>query len=126
MKAESNVKLTIALSDPDLDAEELDKVTRNLLQEMNELDEVAQASLVKVEAAPEGSKALAGFLLGILQAEVSVDNIMKVLGFIGDRGKGKTIEMELEADGRKLKLKASNQQDLVAAIRAAQEFVAAK
>lgn len=118
MKAESNVKLTIALSDPDLDTEELDKVTRNLLQEMNELDEVEQASLV-TEAAPEGSKALAGILLGILQAEVSVDNIMKVLGFIGDRKKGKTIEMELEADGRKLKLKASNQQDLVAAIRAA-------
>jgi hypothetical protein len=126
MKAESNVKLTIALSDPDLDAEELDKVTRNLLQEMNELDEVEQASLVKVEAAPEGSKALAGILLGILQAEVNVDNIMKVLGFIGDREKGKTIEMELEADGRKLKLKASNQKDLVAAIQAAQEFITAK
>ncbi len=125
MKAESNVKLTIALSDPDLDAEELDKVTRNLLQEMNELDEVEQASLV-TEAVPESSKALAGILLGILQAEVSVDNIMKVLGFIGDRKKGKTIEMELEADGRKLKLKASNQQDLVAAIQAAQEFISAK
>jgi hypothetical protein len=93
---------------------------------MNELDEVEQASLVKVEKAPEGSKALAGILLGILQAEVSVDNIMKVLGFIGDREKGKTIEMELEADGRKLKLKASNQKDLVAAIQAAQEFITAK
>lgn len=125
MKAESKVKLTIALSDPDLDAEELDKDTRNLLQEMNELDEV-EASLV-IEEAPKGSKALAGILLGILQAEVSVDNIMKVLGFIGDREKGKTIEMELEADGgRKLKLKASNQQDFVAAIQAAQEFITAK
>lgn len=126
MKVESNVKLTIALSDSDLDAEELDKVTRNLLQEMNELDEVEQASLVKVEKAPEGSKALAGILLGILQAEVNVDNILKVLGFIGDREKGKTIEMELEADSRKLKLKASNQQDLVAAIQATQEFITAK
>jgi hypothetical protein len=64
MKAVSNVKLTIALSDPDLDAEELDKVTRDLLQEMNELDEVEQASLVKAEAAPEGSKALARHFAG--------------------------------------------------------------
>lgn len=123
---ESKVKLTIALSDPDLDAEELDRDTRKLLQEMNELDEVEQASLVKVEKAPKESKALAGILLGILQAEVSIDNILKVLGFIGDREKGKTIEMELEADGRKLKLKASNQKDLVAAIQAAQEFITAK
>jgi len=37
----------------------------NLLQEMNELDEVEQASLVKAEVAPEGSKALAGILLGM-------------------------------------------------------------
>ncbi len=54
LKKESNVKLTIALSDSsldpeDLDREDLDRATRNLLREMKQLDEVERVSLVKVE-----------------------------------------------------------------------------
>lgn len=129
LKKESNVKLTIALSDSSLDPEDLDRATRNLLREMKQLDEVEQVSLVKVEKKPENSKELEkkglGEVLGMLQAEVIVENILKVLGFIYDRGKGQNIEMELEADGKKLKLtvKARNRQDFLAAIQAAQEFV---
>ncbi len=124
MTAQSNVKFTITLSDPDLDEEELDEATRNLLQEMNKLDEVEQASLVKVEQAPVGSKSVAGFVLGMLQAEVSLTNIKMLLGFLGDRLGGKPIEMEVEApNGRKLKVKASSREELLAAIQAAEDFV---
>jgi hypothetical protein len=124
MTAQSNVKFTITLSDPDLDEEELDEATRNLLQEMNKLDEVEQASLVKVEQAPVGSKSVAGFVLGMLQAEVSLANIKMLLGFLGDRLGGKPIEMEVEApNGRKLKVKASSREELLAAIQAAEDFV---
>lgn len=128
-KKETNVKLTIILSDSSLDREDLDRATRNLLKEMKQLDEVERVSFVKVEKKPESSKELEkkglGEVLGMLQAEVTVENILKVLGVIGDRRKGQNIEMELEADGKKLKLKvkARNRQDFLAAIQAAQVFV---
>ena len=136
LKKESNVKLTIALSDSsldpeDLDREDLDRATRNLLREMKQLDEVERVSLVKVEKKTESSKELEqkglGEVLGMLQAEVTVENILKVLGFVSDHRKGQNIEMELEADGKKLKLKvkARNKQDFLAAIQATQEFLAA-
>lgn len=124
MTEPSNVKFTITLSDPDLDEEELDEATRNLLREMKELDEVEQASLVKVEQDPVGTKSVAGFILGMLQAEVSLANIKKLMGFLGDRLGGQPIEMEVEApNGRKLKVKASSREELLVAIQAAEDFV---
>ncbi|MBD6617101.1 hypothetical protein FNW02_14970 [Komarekiella sp. 'clone 1'] len=124
MNSESNVKLTIALDNPDLDAEEQEEETRNLLREIRNLD-VESAELVAVTETPKGSKALGGFLLGVLQAEVSLANFKKVLGFVGDRLGNKTIELEIEANGKKLKVKASSREELTAAIQQAQNFVAA-
>lgn len=125
MTAESNVKLTIALNDPDLDPEELDKQTRNLLREMNDLDEVERVDRVVVEEIPEGAKAFGGILWGLLQAEVSVANIKRVLEFLGDRLGGKPIELEVEANGRKLKVSASSKEELMLAVQEAEKFVAA-
>jgi hypothetical protein len=123
MSSESNVTLTIALSNPDLDAEEQERETRNLLREIKDLD-VESAELVEVKETPKGSKALGSFLLGVLQAEVSIDNFKKVLGFLGNRLGNKTIELEVESQGKKLKVKASNREELLVAIAAAQQFVA--
>lgn len=124
MAGQSNIRLTIALKDSDLEAEELDRLTRNLLREIKDLDEVEEASLVAVAEIPSKAKSLGGFVLGILQAEVSFANFKKVLGFLGDRLGNKTIEMEVEANGKKLKVKASTQQELIMAIEQAQKFVA--
>lgn len=123
MIAESNIKLIIALKDPDLEPEELEEQTRNLVREMEDVG-VEYAELVAVEEIPEGSKAFGGFLLGLLQAEVSVANIKRVLGFLGNRLGSQPIELEVEANGKKLKVKASSQEELQAAIEAAQQFVA--
>ncbi|WP_414574006.1 hypothetical protein [Nostoc sp. CCY 9925] len=123
MSSESNVKLTITLSNPDLDAEEQERETRNLLREIKELD-VESAELVEVREIPEGAKSVGGFLLGVLQAEVSLANFKKLLGFLGDRLGNKTIELEVEADGKKLKVKASSREELTAAIEQAQKFIA--
>ncbi|BDI16733.1 hypothetical protein ANSO36C_25350 [Nostoc cf. commune SO-36] len=124
MSSESNVKLTIALSNPDLDADEQERETRNLLREIKDLD-IESAELVAVREIPEGSKALGGFLLGVLQAEVSIANFKKLLGFLGDRLGNKTIELEVEANGKKLKVKASSQEELTVALEAAQKFITA-
>ncbi|MEH2057082.1 MAG: hypothetical protein V7K97_13150 [Nostoc sp.] len=123
MSFESNVKLTIALSNPDLDAEEQERETRNLLREIRDLD-VESAELVAVAQTPPGSKAFGVFLLGVLQTEVSIANFKKLLGFLGDRLGNKPIELEVEANGKKLKIKASSQEELTAALEAAQRFVA--
>ncbi|MEH2247993.1 hypothetical protein [Nostoc sp.] len=124
MSSQSNVKLMIALSNPSLDTEEQERETGNLLREIRDLD-VESAELVAVTETPPGSKAFGGFLLGVLQAEVSVANFKKVLGFVGDRLGNKTIELEVEANGKKLKVKASSREELTVALEAAQKFVAA-
>jgi hypothetical protein len=125
MASTSNVQITIALQDPDLNDEELQEATERLLQQMRELDEVEDARLVNDPNPPDGSKVVSGFLIGLLTAEVNAKNIMALLGFLGDRLGGKPIELELEANGKKLKVKASSQKELQAAIQAAQEFIGA-
>lgn len=120
---ESNVKLTIAFKDSDLDSEELDRQTQNLLREMRDLDEVEQVARVADPNPPEGNKTVGGFLVDVLMAEVSFANCKKLLGFVGDRLGGKPIELEVEANGRKLKVKAHSQQELKAAIEEAQKFI---
>ena len=62
--------------------------------------------------------------MGVLQAEVSIANCKKVLGYLGDRLRNKTIELEVQANGKKLKVKASSQEELAAAIEQAQKFIA--
>lgn len=121
----SNVKLTIAFNDPDLDAEEKDEQVQKLLTQMKELDEVEAVNRVLDPNPPEGNKALGGILVGLLTAEVSPANIKALFGFLGDRLGNKPIELEVEANGKKLKVKASSQAELEAAIEAAQKFVVA-
>ena len=85
MASTSNVQITISLQDPSLDDDELQAEVENLLPQMKEVDGVENVDLVPVTEAPKGSKALGGFLLGMLQAEVSVANIKALFGFLGDR-----------------------------------------
>jgi hypothetical protein len=124
MSSESHVKFTITLSNPDLDAEEQERETRNLLREIKDLD-VESAGLVEVTEIPEGAKPVGGFLVGALQAEVTISNCYKLLRFLGDRLGNKTIELEVEANGKKVIVKASSQQELAAALELAQKFIAA-
>ncbi|WP_088242477.1 hypothetical protein [Calothrix rhizosoleniae] len=72
---------------------------------------------------PSGAKSLGGYLLGVLQAEVSFENFKQLAGFIRERLTGKAIELEVEANGKKLKVKASSQQELITAVEQAQKFV---
>jgi hypothetical protein len=121
----SNIKLTIAFNDPDLDSDELEEQAQNLLAQMRDLDEIETVDRVLDPNPPEGNKAVGAMLVGLLTAQVNKENIQKVMGFLGDRIGPKPIELEVEANGKKLKVKASSQAELMAAIEAAQKFVAA-
>lgn len=122
MSSESNVKFTITLANPDLDAEEQERETRNLLRDINDLD-VESAGLVEVTEIPEGAKSVGGFLVGALQAEVTISNCYKLLAWLGSL-RNKSIELEVEVNGKKVKVKANGQKELTAALELAQKFIA--
>ncbi|BAY38699.1 hypothetical protein NIES2111_30470 [Nostoc sp. NIES-2111] len=124
MTANSNIKFTITFNDPDLDAEEKDEQAQRLIAELKQIDEVDAVGRVLDPNPPEGNKALGGFLAGLLMAEVNVANAKKLMGFLGDRLGGKPIELAVEANGKKLTVKAHSREELEAAIKAAQDFIA--
>jgi hypothetical protein len=124
MASTSNIQVTISLSDPSLNDEELQAEVENLLPQIREVDGVEEADLVPVEEAPRGSKALGGFLWGLLMAEVSPANIKALFGFLGDRLGGQPIKLNLKApDGRELSIEASSQAEFDYAYQKAQEFL---
>lgn len=124
MTSQSNIEITIALVDTSLSDEELQEEVENLLPQIKEVDGVEDANLVPVEQAPKDSKALGGFLLGLLQAEVSITNIKALFGFLGDRLGGKPIKLTVKAsDGRELNIEASSQAEFELAYQKAQEFL---
>jgi hypothetical protein len=123
MSGESNVKFTINFNDPDLDVDERDEEAQKLLGQLKDLDEVERVNRVLDPNPPEGNKALGGFLGGLLMAEVNAANAKALLGFLGDRLGGKVIELEVEDNGKKLKVKAHSQEELDSAIKAAQDFL---
>lgn len=118
-----DLKFTINFNDPDFDEEERDEEVQKLLNQMRDLDDVSTDRVVDPDP-PEGNKALGGFLVGMLTAEVSASNAKRLLGFLGDRLSGKTIELEVEGNGKKLKVSASSRAELEAAIEQAQAFIA--
>jgi hypothetical protein len=122
MTDQSTLKVTICFDDPALDAEERDKEVQNLLNQLKNLDEV-KASRVDEPNLPDTAKALGGWISGILMAEVNFGNFKKLMSFLGDRLSGKPIELEIEINGNKLKVKAGSKAGLDAAIASAQAFV---
>ncbi|HEY9901522.1 MAG TPA: hypothetical protein V6D43_03685 [Candidatus Sericytochromatia bacterium] len=119
-----NVTIDLRNSEPDLAPEELEALTQRLFQQMGGLDEVTRVDRIPEANPPEGSKPLsAAFLIGLLTAEVNAKNIKALLEFIWERLSGKPIELKVEANGKKLEVKAYSQQELSAAIEAAQAFL---
>lgn len=97
---------------------------QNSTSASSNLDKLEKGDLMAVEKKPQQEKASVSFLLGILRAEISVANIKRVLEFMGERFGSKPIKLTLEANGKKVEVKAKNQKELLAAIKAAEAFVA--
>ena len=125
MSENPTIKFTIAFNDPDLDSEELEYYAQNLLIQMRELDEVEVVDRVFDTHPPLGNKSVGAVLVGFLTAEISRENARHLLEFLRERLRNKLIELEVEANGKKLKIKASSRKELEAALSAAQQFVEA-
>ena len=107
MTETSNVKLTIAFNDPDLDSEELEEQAQNLLTQMKDLDEIETVDRVLDPNPPVGNKAVGAILVGLLTAQVNKENAQKVMGFLGNRFGGEPIEMTAEDNSKKLTMKST-------------------
>ena len=121
----SNIRFTIAFTDPDLDPEEREEQAQRLMRELRQMDELETVDRVLDPNPPEGNKSMGGMLVGLLAAEVSVGNAKKLVSFLDDRLRGKPIELSVEGNGKKLTVKAHSREELDAAIQAAQDFLAA-
>jgi hypothetical protein len=124
MLQKSHVQVTISLAEVGLDDEELEAEVQNLLPQLREMDGVEDAGLVAVKNAPKGTKALGGFLLGLLNAEISPANIKALFKFLGDRFGNKPIKLVVKGpDGRELNLEASSREEFDYAFQKAQDFL---
>ncbi|QIR40810.1 hypothetical protein HCG51_31725 [Tolypothrix sp. PCC 7910] len=119
----SDIKLTITFIDPDLDEEEKEEEVAKLLTQIKELDEVEEVTRVQDPNPPQGNKSLTGWLAGKLMAFVKPEKIKQVFGSLIQNLANKSIEVEAEANGKKIKVKASNLAELEAAVKAVENFV---
>lgn len=86
------IEFTFGLDAPEIEDSEKLQFTKNLLPELRGLDEVNRAERAKKLAPEADSKPGFETLLGVLTAEVSLKNVKKFLGFLGDRLKDKPIK----------------------------------
>ncbi|MDJ0697178.1 sugar ABC transporter permease [Mastigocoleus sp. MO_188.B34] len=119
----SQIKIMISWSEDGLEDKELQAQTQKLIPEIKEVDGVETVNLVTVAEAPLGSKVFGPFSLGRLKTMVDPTKIKVLFEFIGDRMNGKAIELDVEANYKKLKLKVDNEEELVTAIETAQKFI---
>lgn len=124
MHTASDIRIMLDLRGLGLDDESLEQLTQNLRYEMLDFDEVDDVKRILDPNPPKGNKALGAVLIGLLTAEINSNNAKTLFGFLSDRLKGKPITMEVEANGQKLKVTASSQQEFTAAVQAAQQFIA--
>lgn len=122
----NSVYLTIHLTDCTMTDEERNDAACRLLQQLKTMDEVNAVHRIADSNQTPVHKALAGTLIGLLSAEATTGNALKVLAFMGDRWGNKPIELEIESNGRKLKITASSREEFAIALKAAQDFIAAQ
>jgi hypothetical protein len=123
MTTNPNIKITIAFEDPELEPEERDEQAQRLLRDFNQMDEIESVNRVLDPAPPEGNKASGSFLPGMVATEVKPNNFNPVLDYLGAHYAHKFVAMEIEVGDRKLKVTATSQAELMAALPTVQQFL---
>jgi CHAT domain len=119
----SNIKLTIAFNDPDLDPEERDVQSQRLMAELRDMEDVEAVGRVVDPNPPEGNKAAGGFLQGMLSTEIEPVNFNSVFDLLADRYAQKSVEIEIEMGDRKITVTATSQAELMATLPMLQQFL---
>ncbi|MBW4547097.1 MAG: hypothetical protein KME25_22035 [Symplocastrum torsivum CPER-KK1] len=106
------IKFTFAVNDPELDDEERQETARKLLRELRQLDEVENADFAKDSDLEPGARSVLATIVGVLTAEVSIENIQKVLGFIGDRIPNKPVVIKVKVGEQEVEIEAKSRKEL--------------
>jgi hypothetical protein len=110
--SESNIPIQITLVDRELSEAELQQATQNLQAEIENVDGVETVDFIPVDQAEPGAKSIGGFITGVLKAEVSLKNLKKLVGYLGDRTFGRTIKIKAEGNGRSLDIEVRRPEDV--------------
>jgi len=118
------VQLTFAVNDPELDDEERQEIAQKLLRQLKQLDEVEKVGRAEDSNLEEGSRSVLATLVGVLTAEVSVENVKKVLGFVGDRLSDKPIIIKVKVGEQEVEIEAKSRKELEEAEKVANNLLA--
>lgn len=122
--SDTSIWVTITLSDPQLQEEQLQETVQTLQSETLEVDGVTEADLVSIEEAPAGSKSIGGFLLDRFKALVDLNKLQNLVQVLSRRLVGQqTIEIEAKGNGRKLKVKIGSPEDLAKVMPEVEKFI---
>jgi hypothetical protein len=121
-----NLTLTIEFNDPELDPEERNEQVQLLMRALKSMDEIETIDrVIDPTSAPEGSRSLGvTYLVGLLMTQLNINNAAKIFAFLRERLGNKSIEFTVEANGKKLSVKASSREELDYAIEKALAFIA--
>jgi hypothetical protein len=123
MPKTSDIKLTIAFTDPNLEADEKDAEVARLLIQMRELKEVKTVSLVTAPDPTQSERILSQFVVGTLVAEVFPEGIWIIFGFLRDQLLGKGITLTLGMEERTLTVNAQTAPELETALQSCEDFL---
>jgi hypothetical protein len=122
----STVTLTIAFTDPELDAEEQEVEAQQLLDQLADLEEVKTGRILDPNP-PEGNKALGAIVFGALTAEISKESFKQLTAFLSQRlgEKAPTVKVKVKApDGREIEIEVNDKSvTFDSAMRKAQDFI---
>jgi methyl coenzyme M reductase subunit D len=118
------VQLTFAVNDPELDDKERQEIAQKLLRQLKQLDEVEKVGRAEDSNLEEGSRSVLATLVGVLTAEVSVENVKKVLGFVGERIPNKPIIIKVKVGEQEVEIEAKSRKELEEAEKVANNLLA--
>ncbi len=127
--SETPVPVTITLSAPELNDEEIQDAVQNLQLEAQEIDGVQEANLIALEEVPAGSKSLGGFLLDKFKALVELKKLPNLIKMLADRLidnqmiEFKTEKIDNTGNYKKLEFKISNSEDLAKIMLEVKEYM---
>lgn len=113
------VSIRLTYSDPQLDDEERDALAQQLYQQLRAADSDLGAWHRVDAVAPPGTKSMAAQLVGVLAAVLSAATLKPFFAYLGERWRGREISLDLEVNGKKIKIVARSQEDLLTAYNAA-------
>jgi hypothetical protein len=116
LEAFPNIKLTIEFNDHEVEPSQRDEQAQFLIDELKDIDKIEIVDRVLDLTAPT-------VISGFLMAEVKIDNAKKLFGYLRDRLSGKSIELTVEANGKKLMVKASSCEEFDCAIAKANDLI---